>query len=85
MRRKQFLHVPVTDLFAIPQNLIYINSQCRVASQLDEGTLSSNVFPLVRFRKTVSGNLFNLDSRFAKADRRLGPIYMKVGVPRLVR
>ena len=26
VRRKQFLHVPVTDRFAIPQNLIYINS-----------------------------------------------------------
>ena len=26
VRRKQFLHVPVTDQFAIPQNLIYINS-----------------------------------------------------------
>ena len=27
------------------------------------------------------GNFFNLDSRFAKAGRRLGPVYMEVGVP----
>ena len=31
------------------------------------------------------GNFFNLDTRFAKAGRRLGPVYMEVGVPMLVR
>ena len=31
------------------------------------------------------GNFFYLDSRFAKAGRRLGPVDMEVGVPMLVR
>ena len=82
VRRKQFLHVPVTDRLAIPQNLIYINFPlCRVASQLDVVTLSSNVFPSCTIQNNC-GNFFNLDSRFAKAGRRLDPAYMEVGVPR---
>ena len=56
---------------------------CHVASQLDEVTLSSNVFPS-RTIQNNCGNFFNLDSRFAKAGRRLGPVYMEVGVPMLV-
>ena len=55
-----------------------------VASQLDVVTLSSNVFPSCTIQNN-RGNFFNLNSRFAKAGRRLGPVYMEVGVPRLVR
>ena len=55
-----------------------------VASQLDVVTLSSNVFPSCTIQNNC-GNFFNLESRFAKAGRRLGPVYMEVGVPRLVR
>ena len=47
----------------------------RVASQLDVVTLSSNVFPSCTIQNNC-GNFFNLDSRFAKAGRRLGPVYM---------
>ena len=57
---------------------------CRVVSQLDVVTLSSNVFPSCTIQNNC-GNFFNLDSRFAKAGRRLGPVYMEVGVPRLVK
>ena len=57
---------------------------CHVASQLDVVTLSSNVFPSCTIQNNC-GNFFNLDSRFAKAGRRLGPVYMEVGVPMLVR
>ena len=57
---------------------------CRVASLLDEVTLSSNVFPSCTIQNNC-GNFFNLDSRFAKAGRRLEPVYMEVGVPMLVR
>ena len=46
-------------------------------------TLFERFFPFVRFR--ITGNFYHLDSRFAKAGRRLGPVYMEVGVPRLVR
>ena len=56
---------------------------CRVVSQLDVVTLSSNVFSSCTIQNNC-GNFFNLDSRFAKAGRRLGPVYMEVGVPRLV-
>ena len=52
---------------------------CRVASQLDEVTLSSNVFPSCTIQNNC-GNFFNLDSRFAKAGRRLGAVYMEVVV-----
>ena len=38
---------------------------CRVTSQLDVATLSSNVFPFCTIQKNL-GNFFNLDSRFAK-------------------
>ena len=55
-----------------------------VASQLDVVTLSSNVFPSCTIQNNC-GNFFNLDSRFAKAGRRLGPVYREVRVPRLVR
>ena len=83
MRRKQFLYVPVTDRLATPQNLIYINFPlCRVALQLDVVTLSSNVFPSCTIQDNC-GNLFNLDSRFAKAGRRLGPVYMEMGDPKV--
>ena len=54
---------------------------CRVASQLDVVTLSSNVFPSCTIQNNC-GNFFNLDSRFAKAGRRFEPVYMEVGVPR---
>ena len=82
---KWFLHVPVIDQFAIAQNFIYSQFPlCRVASQLDVVTLSSNVFPSCTIQNNC-GNFFNLDSRFAKAGRRLGPVYMEVGVPMLVR
>ena len=57
---------------------------CRVASQLDVVTLSSNVFPSY----TIQNNcwkFFYLDSHFAKAGRRLGPVHMEVGVHRWVR
>ena len=54
---------------------------CHVASQLDEVTLSSNVFPFCTIQNNC-GNFFNLDSRFAKSGRRLEPVYMEVGVPR---
>ena len=54
---------------------------CHVASQLDVGTLSSNVFPSCTIQNNC-GKFFNLDSRFAKVGRRLGPVYMEVGVPR---
>ena len=57
---------------------------CHVASQLDVVTLSSNVFPSCTIQNNC-GNFFNLDSRFAKAGRRLGSVYMEVGVPRSVR
>ena len=40
-------------------------------------TLSSNVFPSCTIQNNC-GNLFNLDSRFAKEGRRLGPFYMEV-------
>ena len=49
---------------------------CHVASQLDVVTLSSKVFPSCTIQNNC-GNFFNLDSRFAKADRRLGPVYME--------
>ena len=45
---------------------------------------SSNVFPSCTIQNNC-GNFFNLDTRFAKAGRRLGPVYMEVGVPMLVR
>ena len=81
---KWFLHVPVTDRFAIPQNFIYSQFPlCRVASQLDVVTLSSNVFPSCTIQNNC-GNFFNLGSRFAKAGRPLGPVYMELGVPMLV-
>ena len=64
----------------LQQNL-YQFPLCRVASQLDVVTLSSNVFPSCTIQNNC-GNFFNLDSRFAKAGRRLGPVYMEVGVPR---
>ena len=57
---------------------------CRVASQLDVVTLSSNVFRSWSIQNNC-WTFFNLDGRFAKASRRLGPVYMEVGVPRLVR
>ena len=60
-----------------------VNSRS-VTSQLDVVTLSSNVFPSCTIQNNC-GNFFNLDSRFAKAGRRLGPFYMEVGVPGLVR
>ena len=52
---------------------------CHVASQLDVVTLSSNIFPS-RTIQNNCGNFFNLDSRFVKAGRRLGPVYIEVGV-----
>ena len=80
-----YVSVCLNDLFAIPQNLIYIKFPlCRVASQLDVVTLSSNVFPSCTIQNNC-GNFFNLDSPFAKEGRRLGPVYMEVGVPMLVR
>ena len=57
---------------------------CHVASQLDVVTLSSNIFPSCTIQNNC-GNFFKLNSRFAKAGRRLGPVYMEVGIPRLVR
>ena len=62
----------------LQQNL-YQFPLCRVASQLDVVTLSSNVFPSCTIQNNC-GNFFNLDSRFAKAGRRLGPVYMEVGL-----
>ena len=45
---------------------------------------SSNVFPSCTIQNNC-GNFFNLGSRFAKVGRRLGLVYMEVGVPMLVR
>ena len=86
VRGKQFLHVPVsTERSAIPQNVIYIKFPlCRVASQLDVVTLSSNVFPSCTIQNNCRKFVY-LDSHFAKAGRRLGPVYMEVGVNRWVR
>ena len=44
---------------------------------------SSNVFPSCTIQNNC-GNFFNLGSRFAKAGRPLGPVYMELGVPMLV-
>ena len=55
---------------------------CHVASQLDVMTLSSNVFPLVRYRITVEISLIWIVV-FAKAGRRLEPVYMKGGGPQV--
>ena len=55
---------------------------CRVASQLDVVTLSSNVFPSCTIQNNC-GNFFNLDNRFAKGGRRLEPVYMKGGGPQV--
>ena len=49
--------------------------------QLDEVTLSSNVFRSCTMQNNC-GNFFNLDSRCVKAGRRLEPVYVEVGVPR---
>ena len=57
---------------------------CHVASQLDVVTLSSNVFPSCTIQNNCRKFVY-LDSHFAKAGRRLGPVYMKVGVNRWVR
>ena len=84
MRRKQFLHVPVTERFAISQNLSIPIMSRRVASQLDVVTLSSKAFPSCTIQNNC-GNFYHLDNRFAKAGRRLRPVYMEMGVPRLVR
>ena len=64
---------PKLNLYQIPL--------CSDASQLDVVTLSSNIF-LSRTIQNNCGNFFNLDSRFVKAGRRLGPVYIEVGVPR---
>ena len=69
-------HSAILNLYQFPL--------CHVASQLDVVTLSSTVFPSCMIQNNC-GNFFKLDSRFAKAGSRLGPVYMEVGVPRLVR
>ena len=51
----------------------------RVTSELDVVALSSNVFHSCTIQKNC-GNFFNLDSRFAKAGRRLGALYMELVV-----
>ena len=80
VRHRQFLHLPVTDRFAILQNLWIPIMSRRVVVRWSDTLFESRFFPLVRFRITVTGNFFNLDSRFA--GRRLRPVYMEVGVPR---
>ena len=74
-------HWPVCNS---PKLNLYQFPLCSVASQLDVVTLSSNVFPACTIQNNC-GNFFNLDSRFARAGRRLGLFYMEVGVPGLVR
>ena len=56
----------------------------RRIGQLDVVTFSSNIFSSCAIQNNC-GNFFKLDSHFAKAGRRLGSVYMMVGVPRLVR
>ena len=81
MRRKHLLHVPVTDQFAILQNLSIPIMPRRIAVRCSDTSL---LFPSCTIRNNC-GNFFNLDSRFVKAGKRLGPVYIEVGVPMLVR
>ena len=53
---------------------------CRVVSQLDVVTLSSNVFPSCTIQNNC-GNFFNLDSLFAKESRHLGLFTWRWGSP----
>ena len=55
----------------------------RIAARCSD-TLFERFFPSCTIQNDC-GNFFNLDSPFAKAGRRLGPVYMEVGVPGLVR
>ena len=71
-----------TSFISIPIMSRRIAAPARCSDTLFEH--SSNVFPSCTIQNNC-GNFFNLDTRFAKAGRRLGPVYMEVGVPMLVR
>ena len=70
-----YLHQSLTGL---QFRKTYRFALCRVASQLDAATISSNVFSSCTIQNNC-GNLFSLYSYFTKAGRRLGPVYMEVG------